>query len=88
MKTRQPRERRRLEQKATTVGSVYEGADMDDPQELLKIAQLGNRWLPQNTCANCARWFQAKLVQRCVQAIFFRRRHQPRRPPLVIRAFA
>jgi hypothetical protein len=39
MKTRQPRERRRLEQKATTVGSVYEGADMDDPQELLKIAQ-------------------------------------------------
>ena len=22
-----------------TVGSVYEGADMDDPQELLKIAQ-------------------------------------------------
>jgi hypothetical protein len=33
------RGRRRLEQKATTVGSVYEGADMDDPQELLKIAQ-------------------------------------------------
>jgi hypothetical protein len=28
-----------LEQKATTVGSVFEGADMDDPQELLKIAQ-------------------------------------------------
>jgi hypothetical protein len=31
--------RRRLEQKAMTVGSVYDGADMDDPQELLKIAQ-------------------------------------------------
>jgi hypothetical protein len=40
-KTRGParRGRRRLEQKAMTVGSVYEGADMDDPQELLKIAQ-------------------------------------------------
>jgi N-acetylmuramic acid 6-phosphate (MurNAc-6-P) etherase len=35
----QARGRRRLEQKAMTVVSVYEGADMDDPQELLKIAQ-------------------------------------------------
>ena len=33
---------------------------------------FGNRWLPLNTCADCAE----------VQAIFFRRRHQPRRPPL------
>ena len=30
------RSRGRVEQKAMTVGSVYEGADMDDPQELLK----------------------------------------------------
>jgi hypothetical protein len=36
---RETRSRRRLEQKEMTVGFVYEGADMDDPQELLNIAQ-------------------------------------------------
>ena len=33
---------------------------------------FGNRWQPQTTCAGCA----------YVQAIFRRRRHQARRPPL------
>jgi len=37
-----------------------------------KSRLFGNRGLPLNTCADCAE----------VQAIFRRRRHQPRRPPL------
>src|SRR6476646_780380 len=40
---------------------------------LINSDWFGNRWLPQTTCAGCAA---------AAQAIFRRRRHQPRRPPL------
>src|SRR6516164_10971962 len=45
-------------------------ADRRGSRRLHALGDIGNRWLPQTTCADCA------------QAIFCRRRHQPRRPPL------
>src|SRR5262245_16108375 len=50
------------------------GPSRDRPaSKFLGVAIVSNRWLPQTTCTDFM--FDA-------QAIFRRRRHQPRRPPL------